>query len=114
MQPSSRTPDGKDGFCKICGQCVRISPSLSTGDATCPNCGVLLWLDTPDSSSNLQNLPSNTFGNFSLADLAAARGTLMNAVSLSPSNEMYRKLLNAVDSKIASQHPEKIDGNTIF
>lgn len=82
MQPSSRTPDGKDGFCKICGQGVRISPSLPAGDATCPSCGTLLWFD--------------------MAELVAARDTLMKALSLCPSNETYRRLLDTIDSHIAS------------
>lgn len=103
MQPSSRTPDGKDGFCKICGQRVRISPSLSAGDATCPSCGTLLWFDMAVSSSSVPNLLKDISGSPGMAELVAARDTLMKAVSLCPSNETYRRLLDTVDSHIASR-----------
>lgn len=43
MTPSSRTPEGRRHHCQVCGQDVCIEPSSSTGDATCPNCGCLLW-----------------------------------------------------------------------
>lgn len=42
MNPVSRTPEGWDGRCDVCGKSTLIEPSL-TGDATCPYCGVLLW-----------------------------------------------------------------------
>ena len=43
MQPSSRTPEGDDNTCPVCGGHVRIEPSRPPGDAPCPHCGTLLW-----------------------------------------------------------------------
>jgi acyl carrier protein len=40
---SSRTPEGQPNRCPICGQEVRVEPSLFFGDAPCPSCGSLLW-----------------------------------------------------------------------
>jgi acyl carrier protein len=40
---SSRTPDGSDNDCPVCGAHARITPSQPGGDAPCPNCGSLLW-----------------------------------------------------------------------
>jgi hypothetical protein len=43
MMPSSRTPEGEDNFCPVCGHAVRIEPSRPPGDAPCPDCGSFLW-----------------------------------------------------------------------
>ena len=43
MVISSRTPEGEQNRCPICGSDVCIEPSKPFGDATCPNCGNLLW-----------------------------------------------------------------------
>ena len=40
---SSRTPEGQPSRCPLCGKQVVIEPSVMFGDATCPNCGHLLW-----------------------------------------------------------------------
>jgi anti-anti-sigma factor len=47
MTISSRTPEGASNDCPICGTRVRIDPSRPPGDAPCPNCGHLLWFETP-------------------------------------------------------------------
>ncbi len=39
---SSRTPEGRDSRCPLCGAETAIEYSLA-GDASCPNCGSLLW-----------------------------------------------------------------------
>ena len=39
---SSRTPEGHDSRCPLCGAEAAIEYSL-VGDAPCPNCGALLW-----------------------------------------------------------------------
>jgi acyl carrier protein len=39
---SSRTPEGRDSRCPLCGAETAIEYSLAD-DATCPNCGSLLW-----------------------------------------------------------------------
>lgn len=46
---SSRTPEGWDGRCAVCGLFVRIDPSSTpTRDAPCPHCGTLAWFTEPD------------------------------------------------------------------
>lgn len=47
---SSRTPEGQPTRCPICGKEVQIDPSLPPGDATCPVCGSILWLDATNST----------------------------------------------------------------
>lgn len=42
---SSRTPEGHDSRCPLCGAEAAIEYSLA-GDAACPNCGILLWGET--------------------------------------------------------------------
>lgn len=42
MTISSRTPEGSPNHCPVCGNGVRIEPSLF-GEAPCPCCGHLLW-----------------------------------------------------------------------
>ena len=43
MNISSRTPEGEPAHCPLCRSEVHIEPSVLFGDATCPNCGQLLW-----------------------------------------------------------------------
>ncbi len=52
MVISSRTPEGNDNHCPVCGKDTRTEPStLPTRDAPCPHCGSLLWfIKGPDSS----------------------------------------------------------------
>lgn len=40
---SSRTPEGRPHRCPACGTSVRLEPSERPGDATCPQCGGLVW-----------------------------------------------------------------------
>jgi uncharacterized paraquat-inducible protein A len=44
MTISTRTPEGWPSRCPVCGKKVCVEPSRSMHDATCPHCGVLLWL----------------------------------------------------------------------
>lgn len=48
MEISSRTPEGQDKHCTVCGSHVKISPSDPAGDAPCPRCGHLLWFTWED------------------------------------------------------------------
>ena len=43
MTSSSRTPEGAPNRCPVCGNSIRIEPSIPPGDAPCPRCGSLLW-----------------------------------------------------------------------
>jgi acyl carrier protein len=53
MTISSRTPEGQPNHCPICGADVCIEPSPLFGDATCPQCGSLLWFLNVESRSYL-------------------------------------------------------------
>ena len=41
--PSSRTPEGDENVCRVCGRDFRVDPSRPPGDAPCPHCGTLNW-----------------------------------------------------------------------
>jgi hypothetical protein len=43
---SSRTPEGERRRCPICGNDLRIEPSVPTRDAPCPTCGCLIWFSS--------------------------------------------------------------------
>ena len=43
MVISSRTPEGEQNRCPVCGQECRIEPSEPLRDGPCPHCGHLLW-----------------------------------------------------------------------
>jgi hypothetical protein len=47
MAPSSRTPEGEPNRCPVCGNAVRLDPSVPSGDAPCAFCGFLLWFSFP-------------------------------------------------------------------
>ena len=47
MVISSRTPEGEDNCCPICGNALRLEPSRPPGDAPCPCCGVLVRFPNP-------------------------------------------------------------------
>jgi mannitol/fructose-specific phosphotransferase system IIA component (Ntr-type) len=56
MPPSSCTPEGESNRCPVCGHDVLLEPSLPTGDATCPQCGQLLWFPMGVGAWGLQRL----------------------------------------------------------
>lgn len=45
MNTSSRTPEGIPHRCQVCGRQIWIGSIAMPGDATCPHCGSLLWVD---------------------------------------------------------------------
>src|SRR5690242_20174330 len=47
MTISSRTPEGEPNRCPVCGNSLRLEPSVPPGDAPCPSCGCLLWFPRP-------------------------------------------------------------------
>ena len=53
MTISSRTPEGLPNYCPICNSDICIEPSALFGDATCPNCGSLLWFLNVKSSTHV-------------------------------------------------------------
>ena len=50
---SSRTPEGEPNRCAVCGCPLRVEPSLQR-DATCPNCGLLLWFDRSEPAMSVR------------------------------------------------------------
>jgi acyl carrier protein len=50
MVVSSRTPEGCPNYCPVCRKAICVEPSEPFGDATCPNCGTLLWFVAASSS----------------------------------------------------------------
>jgi len=46
MIPASRTPEGYNARCPVCGNDITLEPSIPPGDAPCPICGSLVWFDT--------------------------------------------------------------------
>lgn len=50
--PSTRTPEGEPNVCSVCGDAVRIEPSVfPVRDAPCPRCGCLIQFDDPKVAS---------------------------------------------------------------
>ena len=45
--PSSRTPEGDQNVCRVCGHSFCLDPSRPPGDAPCPHCGTLHWFIEP-------------------------------------------------------------------
>ena len=93
MQPSSRTPEGDNIQCRICGHEVCIEPSMPPGDAPCPHCGTLLWFPS-DSSPERQAAVDSTPVGQAAADSSPERQA---AVDSSPARQ------SAVDSTPACQ-----------
>lgn len=48
MVTSSRTHEGRNNRCPVCGSEVVIEPSNPAADAPCPRCGHLLWFTHED------------------------------------------------------------------
>ncbi len=71
MTVSSRTPEGAPNHCPVCGNSVRIEPSIPPGDAPCPNCGSLLWFAHAVFGSDLDVLGQDAI----LPDLVATNKT---------------------------------------
>ena len=59
MVISSRTPEGEDNCCPVCGNPFRLEPSRPPGDAPCPCCGVLVWFATPEPGPSPAALPDH-------------------------------------------------------
>jgi mannitol/fructose-specific phosphotransferase system IIA component (Ntr-type) len=67
MIPSSRTPEGLPERCPVCGNDIRIDPSLPAYDAPCPYCGHLLWF-----ARRWSDFPE--FGRFTIRDESIRSG----------------------------------------
>lgn len=111
MQPSSRTPEGDDNTCHVCGHAVRIEPSTPPGDAPCPHCGTLLWFaaGAMDSINARQAALLWTRANAAIEanDLIAARQHLQRAIALDPSNAVFKETLASVESRLREKGPRQ-------
>ncbi len=58
MNVSSRTPEGRQHTCDICGYEFRMS-STSAGDACCPICNSLVWPEGRDESERKKKARAN-------------------------------------------------------
>jgi len=111
MQPSSRTPEGDDNTCHVCGHEFRIDPSSPLGDAPCPHCGTLLWFaaGAVDAMNVRQAASLWTRANAAIEanDLIAARQRLRRAIALDSSNTVFKETLSKVESRLMEKGPRK-------
>jgi len=107
MQPSSRTPEGDDSHCPICGNALRIEPSRPPGDAPCPNCGSLIWFTPNDSDSNAHSPAERQLLRAKAAveanDLRLASRLLSMALTLNPSNVECKTALAETRAKLRDE-----------
>lgn len=111
MTPSSRTPEGDDNTCGVCGHEVRIEPTRPPGDATCPHCGALLWFADKQADSPATAKAAMHWRRAQVAlgaeNWQAAERSLNKAASLDPENEGFRQELDRVRQKLAALRPTK-------
>ncbi len=111
MQPSSRTPEGEDNTCHVCGHAVRIEPSTPPGDAPCPHCGTLLWFAAGaiDSMNVRRAALLWTRANDAIEadNLVAARQRLQRAIALDRSNAVFKETLASVEFRLMEKGPRK-------
>lgn len=75
MEISSRTPEGQPNHCPVCDSDVVVESSLLFGDATCSNCGSLLWFFRDEATPIFfDHGPSESFRNRIFAILSNASG----------------------------------------
>lgn len=112
MQPASRTPEGDDNTCDVCGKELRIEASRPPGDATCPHCGALVWF-TEESAAAIAS-SSRAAMLWQRAQLAmraekwgAAQRALQKAIESDPTNLDFRKALELVEHEREAQRPPR-------
>jgi hypothetical protein len=108
-QPSSRTPEGDDNLCPVCGHDVRIDPTRPPGDAPCPHCGTLLWF-SEHSADSLETQRAAVLWNRANAAIVQQRigvaiRLLRKAVSLDPNNEQFASTLNDLQNRERDLRP---------
>jgi hypothetical protein len=104
MLPSTRTPEGDDNTCRVCGHAVRIESSMPPGDAPCPHCGALLWfvdgaIDSMD-ARRAALLWQRANAAMEANQLHVARQRLRRAIALDPSNTVFKETLAHVESHL--------------
>ncbi len=103
MEPSSRTPEGDDNTCHICGHDVCIEPTCPPGDATCPYCGALIWFANESLDAGTDGQAARQWQRAKAAidanDLRIAERLLRFAVALDPSSAEFKKTFEDVKSR---------------
>ena len=111
MEPSSRTPEGDDSRCGVCGKPLRIEPSRPPGDAPCPYCGSLTWFSPnasgPDSDSPAAHQWLRAKAAFDHSDWLRARRLLAMALTLDPSNTQCKTALAKAKAKLRDEKRRK-------
>lgn len=111
MQPSSRTPEGDDNQCQICGHDARIEPTRPPGDATCPHCGSLIWFpsESPDTSTDV--VAARQWERATAAieanDLRLAERILRMALTADPSNAEFKKTIEELKTRRRAEKDER-------
>lgn len=104
---STRTPEGEDAHCVVCGKDLRIEPSRPPGDATCPHCGTLTWFPVADSTPTCDCPATQQWlrakAAFDAGDWIRARGLLSIALTLDPSNTQCKTALAKARSKLRDE-----------
>ncbi len=97
MTVSSRTPEGESGRCPICDSPIVVEPSSFLGDATCPNCGHLIWfMRLPDEVHAFNTIDDRVL--LRLADYLGRRG-FRNTIQ----RRTLAHLVTAIDSPFSSE-----------
>ena len=96
MAVSSRTPEGDSGNCPICDAEFVIEPSSTLGDATCPNCGRLIWFIRMDDAVHTFNNIEDRVA-LRLDDYLVRRG-----LRLTNQRRLLAILVTAIDSPFSA------------
>lgn len=108
MTISSRTPEGQPTSCPLCLASVIVEPWVFFGDATCPNCGQLLWfIQTAETAHLFDAEQSQEFKERILAIIASRLGADHDEIANNPA------LLDGADSlsvvELVMELEEEID-----
>ncbi len=82
---------------------MRIAPSVTAGDATCPSCGVLLWFDRADESPRLANQRKEVLTALSTSELTVVKEMLLKACSGEAEESELRAFVRDIDLEIESR-----------
>ena len=113
MLPSSRTPEGNDNQCLICGHEVYIEPSVPPGDAPCPHCGALLWFPSVSSQDRKAAvLWQQSHSEIEAENWLDAAFCLQQAIAIDRRNSVFRETLSKVMARFCEnvefQLPENL------
>ncbi|TWT77947.1 hypothetical protein Pla123a_17460 [Posidoniimonas polymericola] len=110
MQPSSRTPEGDDNTCGVCGKELRIEASRPPGDATCPHCGSLVWFSEEGAAAIASASRAARWWHRAQVAMGAenwdaAERALRKAAQADPKNDDFARALEHVRQQLQSLRP---------